>query len=289
MQRTRIELPPVDACSAEISATWDVPIERVPLAFLDLEMTGLDPARDRVIEVCVERCEGERLVERFESLVAYRELLDDPAACVGNEAIHGISRGMLEGAPSFVEVLPKVLSMLEGAVLVAHGARYDVAFLRAEIERAGLTAATFYYLDTLNLSRRALGLASHSLEALARHFGLHRDVAHRAAADVAMLRQVFARVVTVLRPKSARDLWDVRVGEGRAREVVLTACRLAMAEKRAVLIHYRPAGRAAARFAFVVTQVTETQEAPLVVGYERDTRSRRELRADRILAVEPGN
>ena len=37
---------------------WDLPIAEAPLAFVDLEMTGLDAVHDRVVEVCVERVVG---------------------------------------------------------------------------------------------------------------------------------------------------------------------------------------------------------------------------------------
>ena len=48
---------------------WDDPIDRAPLVFLDLEMTGLRPADDRVIEICAERVEGGVTVGSVASLV----------------------------------------------------------------------------------------------------------------------------------------------------------------------------------------------------------------------------
>ena len=48
---------------------WDDPLGEVPLAFLDLEMTGLDPRDDRVLEVCIERVRGERGEDALVSLV----------------------------------------------------------------------------------------------------------------------------------------------------------------------------------------------------------------------------
>ncbi|MBV9948547.1 MAG: hypothetical protein JOZ69_16980, partial [Myxococcales bacterium] len=43
---------------------WDLPVTEAPLAFVDLEMTGLDVARDRVVEICAERVVGGRCERR---------------------------------------------------------------------------------------------------------------------------------------------------------------------------------------------------------------------------------
>src|SRR5205814_1688125 len=110
---------------------WDLPLAEVPLAFLDLEMTGLDVARDRVLEICVERQVGDRVVDRLESLV----VPDDGRG--GNAHVHGIDADALAGAPAFPALGADVLRLLDGAVLVAHAAAWDVSFLTMEMQRAG--------------------------------------------------------------------------------------------------------------------------------------------------------
>jgi len=92
--------------------------------------------------------------------------------------------------------------------------------------------------------------------------------------------------VQELKPRSARDLWQVRVGEGRARPEILAACETAVGGDP-VIVRYRPSGRAAERFAFSITAVERRLDPPRVMGYLVPGRGRRELRTDRILAVEP--
>src|SRR4051794_38175337 len=77
-------------------APWDTPLADAPLAFFDLEMTGLDPSRDAIIEVAVTVEMGGRVVEQFETLVA-SAVGSTPAAA----RVHQIDGGALATAPPF--------------------------------------------------------------------------------------------------------------------------------------------------------------------------------------------
>src|SRR4051794_13318803 len=74
---------------------WDQPIADAAFALLDLEMTGLDVERDRVIEICLERRRGGRVEDRLETLVD-----PGPDAIFGTD-VHGIAKEELAGAPRF--------------------------------------------------------------------------------------------------------------------------------------------------------------------------------------------
>jgi len=260
---------------------WDDPIDRAPLAFVDLEMTGLDAAADHVVEVCIERWVGDVREASLSSLVL-------PPARVGGAAhVHGLDEAALRGAPSFGELAAAVHRILDGAVLVAHAAPWDVSFLEAELARAGAPLAIPHYLDTLVLTRRAFALRSYSLQALTEAFAIPRGQAHRADADVAALRAVFRRTVAVLAPVSPRDLWQVRIAERKARESILLACDAAVEHGAEVLVTYRPARKAPQVLPMVLTEVRRDLELPRVLGYELPGRGRRDLRADRILSVSP--
>lgn len=266
---------------------WDAPLGEVALAFVDLEMTGLDAKRDRVVEVCIDRVrhgdrrEGQVLEQRLYTLVR------PEGGEIGNVHVHGIDAAALAGAPSFAEIADRVALLLDGAIFVAHGAPWDVAFLEAEMRRAGRASfAVPFYLDTLNLSRRAFGLHKHSLDALRAHFRIDGGRAHRADGDVQALRDVFARCVEALEPTTPRDLWQVRVAERRVREHVIVLCKEAAATGREVTVVYRARARPAEPMRMVLTSVDLGLDPPRVIGYQLPGRGRRELRADRILRIE---
>jgi DNA polymerase III subunit epsilon len=260
---------------------WDLPVEKAPLAFVDLEMTGLDVARDRIVEVCVDRVVGSSSEATFCSLV-------NPGERVGGAAhVHGLDATALAGAPDFARIAPDVMELLAGAILVAHGASWDVRFLLAESKRALVDLRIEHWIDTLVLARRAFPFHSHSLEALSIALGIDRGHAHRAESDVRVTRAVFDRCVAVLSPASARDLWETRIGERVARSAIIDACRAAVERGGPVVVTYRPARRPPEPLTMVLSEVCTDLDPPRIVGYLLPGRGRRQLRADRILRVEP--
>lgn len=262
---------------------WDLPLGEAPLAFVDLEMTGLDPAKDRVVELCIERVRGGVVEDRLHTLVRPETLAAEE---VGNAHVHGIFAVALQGAPTFADVAERVAALLEGAILVAHGASWDVAFFEAELARTGRPVLFPFYIDTLNLSRRTFVLKKHSLDALREHFDLDRSRAHRADADVAALRFVWQKCIEALEPKTPRDIWEVRIAEGKAREQILAECTEAIAAALPVTVVYRARSRPQEPMRMVLTEIVAGLDPPRVIGYQLPGRGRRELRADRILRIE---
>jgi DNA polymerase-3 subunit epsilon len=260
---------------------WDLPVAEAPLAFVDLEMTGLDATRDRVVEVCIDRVVGGVSVGGLCTLL-------DPGERVGGAAhVHGLDAAALTGSPRFDSVAEPILALLDGAVLVAHAAAWDVRFLVAELQRTGRVATLEHWLDTLALARRSFAFHSYSLDALCRELSIDRGTAHRAESDVRALRVVFDRCVAVLAPVSVRDLWEVRVGERKARQAVLDACEAAAKHGAPVIVTYRAARRPPEPLAMVLQEVLSQLDPPRVVGYQLPGRGRRQLRVDRILRIEP--
>jgi DNA polymerase-3 subunit epsilon len=264
-----------------------LPLGEAPLAFVDLEMTGLDAKRDRVVEICIERVRG---ADRRDAQIVEQRLctlVRPEGGEIGNVHVHGIDAAALEDAPTFAEIADEVARLLDGAVFVAHGSAWDVAFIEAEMRRAGRAEVNVpFWLDTLTLSRRAFGLHKHSLDALRAQFGIDAARAHRADADVLALREVFARCVEALEPTTPRDLWQVRVAERRVREHVLAQCKDAVARGGEVTVMYRARARPAEPMRMVLTSVDLGLDPPRVIGYQLPGRGRRELRADRILRIE---
>jgi DNA polymerase III subunit epsilon len=284
MARAEAEEPPQ-------GSPWDDPIDEAPLVFLDLEMTGLRPASDRVIEVCAVRARGERVEASLTTLVRPED------GSFGNAHVHGIQKADLAGAPTFAEIAGELVALLDGGIIVAHAATWDITFLEAELTRAGWKPAATasggaasrfpFFLDTLVLSRRAFALPSHALGALSASLGIAHTRAHRAEDDVFVLREVFRRVRTALVPGTPRDLWHVRIGQRYARPDIVAAAVRAGEIGAPVRVRYRPAHRGPEDLLFCVTNVRTDLDPPRVLGYLLPSRGQRELRADRILCIDP--
>ncbi len=106
---------------------------------------------------------------------------------------------MVEGQPTFVDELPKMLELLRGAVVVGHNVRFDLGFLRKEFRRSGQEMAAAlgeaHVLDTVRIARRRFGRGGNGLQALSRRLGYLPDIAHRALADVRSTVAVFERMM----------------------------------------------------------------------------------------------
>src|SRR5664279_5436940 len=114
---------------------------------LDLETTGGNATRDRITEIAAVRFEHGVEVARWSTLV-------NPGVYISGfiEQLTGISNAMVADAPSFDEVAPQLLKLLDGAVLVAHNVRFDHGFLQNEFARMDVTLRT-KTLCTVRLSR----------------------------------------------------------------------------------------------------------------------------------------
>jgi predicted DnaQ family exonuclease/DinG family helicase len=155
-------------------------------AALDLETTGLDPARDRVIEVGAVAFTPDHVTTTLERLV-------DPGRAVPEMVLRltGIRQEELRGAASAESALRELADFLHGRQPVGHGARLDVDFLSA----AGLWDPATEILDTLDVARILLPAApSHSLPLLAAEMGFTQPRPHRALDDADATRQLLLRL-----------------------------------------------------------------------------------------------
>ena len=146
---------------------------------LDLETTGGSPAQDRVTEIAAVRIENGREVARWSTLV-------NPGVSISYfiQNLTGISNEMVREAPAFAEVTQHLLALLDGAVLVAHNARFDHGFLQSELARIDVPLRV-KTLCTVRLSRLLYPQhRSHGLDAIMQRHGLHSSARHRAMGDV---------------------------------------------------------------------------------------------------------
>jgi DNA polymerase-3 subunit epsilon len=258
-----------------------IPLEDAPLVFLDLEMTGLDPEQDRICEVCALRSRGRAEEGAIETLVR-----PERGRGIGQE-IHRIPEEELEQAPTFAEVAPALHRLLDGAVLVAHGTELDERFLAVELGRVGLGVPVLGVIDTLQLAKRCFAAPTYRLGSLSQRLGLEHPRQHRAGDDARATRQLFWRAVEELAPRDLTDLGEVRVGEHRARSAILEQAERLAGRGEVVRVRYRPSGRGSEEFDYVVSAVRADMDPPVVMGYLHPGRGRKELRADRILAIFP--
>jgi DNA polymerase-3 subunit epsilon len=150
------------------------------VAVIDFETTGLSPAMgDRATEIGIVLLEGDRVVDRFQSLMNAGVRI---SAFI--EAYTGISNEMIACAPSAAQVMSDARRFVGGRPMVAHNASFDRRFWIAELERLGESAGQPFGC-TMLLSRRLYPKAPNfKLGSLAAFHALPESGrAHRALAD----------------------------------------------------------------------------------------------------------
>ena len=160
---------------------------RGPVACVDLETTGGMAAQHRVIEVGIVLLEHGEVVEEWSTLVHPGIRIPSLIA-----SFTGIDDSMVADAPPFADVAREVRRRLEGRLFVAHNARFDYGFLRAEFRRLGVHFAA-PVLCTVKLSRALYAEhARHNLDTLMDRFGLSCLARHRALGDAQVLPALMA-------------------------------------------------------------------------------------------------
>lgn len=159
----------------------DTPLYDTTFVVVDLETTGTSPGADAITEIGAVKVRGGEVLGEFATLVNPGRAV--PPAIV---QVTGITTAMVYAAPRIEAVLPGFLEFAAGAVLVAHNARFDMAFLRAAAAQCGTTWPSATVLCTVKLARRVLGrdeAPSVRLSVLAQLLGASTQPTHRALDD----------------------------------------------------------------------------------------------------------
>ncbi len=143
--------PELQSWSLKKNEALTVPLGEASYVVVDLETTGGRPGPGTIIEIGAYRMTGRRIAESFQSLI--RPHVRIPAFITG---LTSITNEMVAGAPPIDDVLPEFRNFLGDAVMVAHNAPFDFAFLDFEFRRLFGLGLTNRVLCTLAFARRML-------------------------------------------------------------------------------------------------------------------------------------
>src|SRR5437773_3919434 len=217
-----------DAVAADARLAWsgdsvrlatppghDLPLERATYVVVDLETTGLRPGTCRICEigaVCVRELE---LGETFQTLA-------NPGIALGRAvaSLTGLRDRELRRAPPAAEAVRRFLAFAGDAVLVAHNARFDMAFLDNETMRLTGRRVAATVVDTVGLARRLLGRQPANLGALAYRFVTDARPCHRALPDAEATAEILLRLIGMAQERGAQTVEDlVELAATRPRRV----------------------------------------------------------------------
>ncbi|MEL7182767.1 MAG: 3'-5' exonuclease, partial [Pseudomonadota bacterium] len=189
-------------------AIQDSRLSDLCLVAFDTETTGLFPAKDDVVQIGAVRILKGGIVagETFDSFV-------DPGRPIPPDStrIHHITDADVAGAPDFVTAGRAFHTFAKDAVLVAHNAPFDLAFLRRAETDMGV-AWDHPVLDTVLLSAVVFGTTEvHTLDALCDRLGIviPPDLRHSALGDAQATAEVVVKLIPLLAGKGLNTFGDV--------------------------------------------------------------------------------
>ena len=181
-------------------------LEKATYVVVDLETTGLRPGQSGICEIGAVRLRGFEVEAEFETLV-------DPGQPIaaGASAVTGLRNEHLRGAPRPAEAVRSFLAFAGDAVLVAHNARFDLAFLDRETERLTGSRIGSPVVDTVRLARRLLAgrVAGFGLGQLAWFLGTAERPCHRALPDARATAELLLALIGLAQERGARTVADL--------------------------------------------------------------------------------
>lgn len=169
------------------------PLAEVELLAIDLETTGLDPAKDRILSIGFVPVTGLSI-----ELAGARSIVVASDAEVGQSAtIHRLTDDDIARGVPLPQALAETLGQLSGRVLLAHHDAVETEFLAAACVAQFGAAPVFCSVDTLRLGMEYLerisdeGAGKLRLAALRSRFGLPRYRAHDALTDALAAAELY--------------------------------------------------------------------------------------------------
>jgi DNA polymerase III epsilon subunit family exonuclease len=181
-------------------------LEDATYVVVDLETTGLRPGSSGICEIGAVRLHAFEVAAEFQTLV-------DPGLPIaaGVSALTGLRDDQLRGAPGPTEAVRSFLAFAGDAVLVAHNARFDLAFLDRETERLTGSRIGSTVLDTVRLARTLLAgrVAGFGLAQLAWFLDTAERPCHRALPDARATSELLLALIGLAQERGARTVADL--------------------------------------------------------------------------------
>jgi DNA polymerase-3 subunit epsilon len=155
-------------------------------AIVDIETTGGHANSNGITEIAIYIFDGDKVVDEFVSLVNPQYPIPPFL-----ESYTGITNQMVQRAPKFNQIAPKVFELLKDNIFIAHNVNFDYSFIHYQLQQNGFDLNTDK-LCTVRLSRKVFpGYKSYSLGNICGALGIPVHNRHRAAGDAIATVKLF--------------------------------------------------------------------------------------------------
>lgn len=186
----------------------DTRLSDLTYVVFDTETTGLLPHKDEIVQIGAVRVVRGKIVpgEKIDTLV--NPGMPIPPA---STKVHGINDAMVAKAPSADQAVPGFHRFARDAVIVAHNAPFDMAFMHRHGKRLGLDWP-HPVLDTVLVSAVLFGASqTHTLDALCDRLGITIPEAlrHTAMGDAVATAEVLCKLLPMLEARGIVTFGDM--------------------------------------------------------------------------------
>ena len=118
-----------------------------PICFFDLETTGTNPGKDRIVEIAVLKLD----INNQKKEMVWRV---NPECPIPDEAssVHGITNEMVKDQPIFKQISKEIYNFIEGCDLGGYNIdKFDLPLLVEEFIRSGIDVSSFVKVKTVDV------------------------------------------------------------------------------------------------------------------------------------------
>ncbi|MCQ2535761.1 MAG: PolC-type DNA polymerase III [Lachnospiraceae bacterium] len=194
------------------------PIADTTYVVFDLETTGFNPHKNKIIEFGAVKVRNGNIIDRYSAFVNPKVPIP-----LRVEQLTHIRDDMVINEPEIDVRLPEFLEFIEGCVLVAHNAEFDVSYVEENARLLGLPFS-YTYMDTMAMARMVLPLQKKfTLDAIAKSLKIPLENHHRAVDDAECTALVFIKLMSMISDLGATTLDEIN---SKAKEDSTNAAKL---------------------------------------------------------------
>lgn len=173
------------------------------LNFVAIDLETATQRRNSICEIGITIVKDATIVESKSWLVEPPDNFFQPF----NIAIHHITPELTENAPTFPQVWQEVSEYLNGQVVVAHNASFDMYVLKDTFDTFEIPYPQFDYYCSYRLAQKVIkGLSSYSLPLLCNSLDIKFGTHHRAENDSVGCAEIFIKCVSRAGVRSLQEL-----------------------------------------------------------------------------------
>ncbi|MBR4237371.1 PolC-type DNA polymerase III [bacterium] len=183
----------------------NIDLENATYTVFDLETTGFSVNYERIIEIGAVKIKNGIQLGEFSELVNPEKNI--PSSVV---SITGITNRDVERARTREEVLKDFHKFIEGTILVAHNAEFDMSHLIENFDALGIEHPDYPVIDTLVLAKVLYPERKrYGLDALSKFLNVNLENHHRAVNDARSTEEIFLHMLEEVKKRGITNHLEI--------------------------------------------------------------------------------